>query len=99
MENRFRKINQDVEAIQWTNEPGNFSSLLEWVGGGKFRMASPLLWEPLGYSVKGLDAELTTPDGATIVPVGHYVVKHTDDCFYPVSKQCFERLYKPLSNG
>lgn len=87
---KYIKYSPMVEAIQWTNEPGNFQKLIDWTENN-IRSASPLIWKE--WKVDSFTLELQTPDGAALVYLGQWIIKHGEGVFYPVSKQCFERLY------
>lgn len=94
MTQTFKKKNDIVEAIQWTNQHGNWESLREWTGF-TVRIASPLLWEPIVNKIQTNTLEVDTPDGAMLVTLGTWIIKHEEGVFYPCSNDCFTKLYNP----
>lgn len=97
---KFRKKPVVIEAIQWTNDPGNFTELLEW-SKGKVAFASPLVWEQtLGVgNFPSFSIEVKTGKGVVLVELKDWVIKNENGEFYPCKPDIFEKTYEPVTDN
>ena len=45
MENKEQKQEVVYDAMRWTNDPGNYTAIMDWAGFERVHSASPLLWD------------------------------------------------------
>ena len=71
----IQKFIKTVEAVQWTNESGNYPEILKF-GQTKIRMASPLVWKEQNVT----DClEVQTSNGVLLCPRNHWIIKDGDN--------------------
>jgi len=67
--------NTEVQRIKWTNEPENFTEIMDM--GGWIKSASPLVWE----SADSFSLDVETPKGHVLAKLGDYIIKMSDGTF------------------
>lgn len=84
----FQRKTSFVEAIQWTNEPDQFSKILNW-GNGKITSASPLVWK----KDVSLCLEVKTPlMGLMLVNLDDWIIKEGGG-YYACKPENFEASF------
>lgn len=86
MENTNSKLLKDytkqfvaLNAIQWTNEPDNFTTLLE-IGQGKINSASQLVWKD--SNIDSFCLQVETDDGTMkLARLNDWIVKYDNGSF------------------
>jgi hypothetical protein len=93
---QFRKKPVIIEAIQWTNSPGNFTDILEW-SDHKVTSASPLVWEQTEKEPIGpFCLEIKTLEGVMLARLNDWIIKGVNGEFYPCKPDIFEKTYDPV---
>lgn len=91
---KFRKKPVVIEAIQWTNDSGNFTQILDW-SSGQVTSASPLVWEQTEKEPIGsFCLEIKTLEGVMLARLNDWIIKGVNGEFYPCKPDIFEKSYE-----
>lgn len=82
-----------VEAFQWTNEPNNFSSLVQW-SNNRIRSASPLIWKDRDVKMC-LEITLGDGGGVLLANLNDWIIKDEYGYFYTCTPDWFKKTYQP----
>lgn len=71
------KVREIDKIIQWTNEPNNYTNILNF-GKGAIYSASPLVWK--NYNVN-MCLQVDTPNGVVLCRLNEYLIRYKDGTF------------------
>ena len=91
---KFRKKPIVIEAIQWTNDPGNFSQILDW-SCGQVTNASHLVWEQIEKEPIGCFClEVKNREYVMLARLNDWVIKDVNNEFFSCKPDIFEKTYE-----
>ena len=97
----YVSIPVEIVAVQWDGSALHADTIIEWIraAGGRANYRCEDVHTPENSRIEGHHIVIRTPEGDMKASGGWWIIKGTEDEFYPCKDSVFQRKYQRSTTG